>query len=123
MSEKCSCLLRFEPGARSSYSNLGTLLLGSAIAHVTGDPFPAVLQREVLTPVGILDREKKLGVVRELTDIVAAAAGDPSVAKRTWVLISESPDGGWGIAGHAYLNAEIAEDARAILGGGHARTD
>jgi len=78
---------------------------------------------EVLTPVGILDREKKLGVVRELTEIVAAAAGDPSVAKRTWVLISESPDGGWGIAGHAYLNAEIAEDARAILGGGHARTD
>jgi len=45
--------LRFEPGARSSYSNLGTLLLGSAIAHVTGDPFPAVLQREVLTPVGM----------------------------------------------------------------------
>ena len=45
--------LRFEPGARSSYSNLGTLLLGSAIAHVTGDPFPAVLEREVLTPVGM----------------------------------------------------------------------
>ena len=45
--------LRFEPGTRSSYSNLGTLLLGSAIAHVTGDPFPAVLEREVLTPVGM----------------------------------------------------------------------
>jgi phenylpyruvate tautomerase PptA (4-oxalocrotonate tautomerase family) len=73
---------------------------------------------EILTPVGILDREKKLGVVREMTDIVAAAAGDPSVADRTWVLISEAPDGGWGINGHAYLNSEIADSARKILAGG-----
>jgi hypothetical protein len=28
---------------------------------------------------GVLDREKQLGVVAELTDIVAAAAGDPSL--------------------------------------------
>ncbi|MHB8646169.1 MAG: tautomerase family protein [Thermomicrobiales bacterium] len=72
---------------------------------------------EVLTPVGVLDREKKLGVVKEMTEIVAAAAGDPSLAERTWVLISEAPDGGWGIDGHAYTNAEIAETARRILAG------
>src|SRR4051812_35400027 len=72
---------------------------------------------EVLTPVGILDREKKLGVTKEMTAIVAAAAGDPSLAERTWVLISETPDGGWGIGGHAYTNAEIAETARRILTG------
>jgi phenylpyruvate tautomerase PptA (4-oxalocrotonate tautomerase family) len=57
-------------------------------------------------------------VARELTDIVAAAAGDPTVADRTWVLISEAPDGGWGINGHAYLNAEIVDTARKILTGG-----
>jgi CubicO group peptidase (beta-lactamase class C family) len=45
--------LHFEPGSRSSYSNLGILLLGSAIAHVTGEPFPTVLEREVLTPLGM----------------------------------------------------------------------
>src|SRR6266550_4795586 len=73
---------------------------------------------EILTPVGILDREKKLGVVKEMTEIVAGAAGDPTVADRTWVLISEAPDGGWGINGHAYLNAEIADSARRILAGG-----
>ena len=44
---------------------------------------------QVLTPVGVLDREKQLGVVRELTEIVAAAAGDPTLVDRTWVLISE----------------------------------
>ena len=63
------------------------------------------------TPVGVLDRDKKLGVVKEMTEIVAAAAGDPGLAERTWVLISEAPDGGWGIDGHAYTNAEIAETA------------
>ena len=71
----------------------------------------------VLTPVGVLDRDKKLGVVREMTEIVAAAAGDPSLTDRTWVLISEAPDGGWGIDGHAFTNAEIAQMARKILAG------
>src|ERR1700682_3919791 len=40
---------------------------------------------QVLTPVHVLDREKQLGVVKELTEIVAAAADDPSIANRTWV--------------------------------------
>src|SRR5271155_2621573 len=70
---------------------------------------------QVLTPIGVLDREKQLGVVRELTDIVGAAAGDPTVAERTWVLITESPEGGWGINGHANTGSDIAEAARSEL--------
>jgi phenylpyruvate tautomerase PptA (4-oxalocrotonate tautomerase family) len=73
---------------------------------------------QVLTPAGVLDRDKQLGVVEELTAIVAAAAGDPSYAERTWVLITESPEGGWGIAGHANTNADIADLARAALAAG-----
>jgi phenylpyruvate tautomerase PptA (4-oxalocrotonate tautomerase family) len=67
---------------------------------------------QVLTPAGVLDRDKKLGVTKEMTEIVAAAAGDPTLSSRTWVLITESPDGGWGIDGHAYTGVEIAEAAR-----------
>ncbi|MFZ0769124.1 MAG: hypothetical protein WAM64_07855 [Acidimicrobiales bacterium] len=67
---------------------------------------------QVLTPVGVLDREKQLGVVQELTEIVAAAAEDATLSERTWVLITESPEGGWGIGGHAYLGSEIAQAAR-----------
>jgi phenylpyruvate tautomerase PptA (4-oxalocrotonate tautomerase family) len=70
---------------------------------------------QVLTPVNVLNREKQLGVVKELTAIIAAAAGDPTLADRTWVLITESPEGGWGIQGHANTNAEIASLARAAL--------
>jgi phenylpyruvate tautomerase PptA (4-oxalocrotonate tautomerase family) len=67
---------------------------------------------QVLTPAGVLDRDKQLGVVRELTDIAAAAAGNPGLAARTWVLLTESPEGGWGIAGHASTGEDIAAAAR-----------
>jgi phenylpyruvate tautomerase PptA (4-oxalocrotonate tautomerase family) len=70
---------------------------------------------QVLTPAGVLDRDKQLGVVKELTEIVAAAAGDPALAERTWVLLTESPEGGWGIAGHANTQADIAAAAREAL--------
>jgi len=70
---------------------------------------------QVLTPAGVLDRDKQLGVVKELTEIVARAADDPTLAQRTWVLLTESPEGGWGIAGHANTQADITAAARAAL--------
>jgi phenylpyruvate tautomerase PptA (4-oxalocrotonate tautomerase family) len=72
---------------------------------------------QVLTPINVLDRDKQLGVVKELTEIIVAAAGDPSLRDRTWVLITESPEGGWGIDGHANTGADIAAAARAALAG------
>jgi phenylpyruvate tautomerase PptA (4-oxalocrotonate tautomerase family) len=71
---------------------------------------------QVLTPVNVLNREKQLGVVQELTEIVARAAGDPTLKERTWVLITESPEGGWGINGHANTGEDITALARAELG-------
>jgi len=64
----------------------------------------------------VLNREKQLDVVRELTDIVGAAAGDPTLVNRTWMLITEAAEGGWGINRHANTGAEIVVAARAELG-------
>ena len=86
-----------------------------SLSNVDGDS--NYVRVQVLTPVGVLDRDKQLGVVRELTDIVAAAAGDPTLTDRTWVLITESPEGGWGINGHANTGADIAAAARKELAG------
>lgn len=88
-------------------------LPADAISNVSGAG--NYVRVQVLTPVGVLNREKQLGVVKDITDIVAKAAGDPTVVQRTWVLIVESPDGGWGIAGHANTNADIAQLARQAL--------
>ena len=85
----------------------------AAISNVAGDS--NYVRVQVLTPVGVLDRDKQLGVVKELTQIVVAASGDPSLGERTWVLLTEAPEGGWGIAGHANTNTDIAAAARAAL--------
>jgi phenylpyruvate tautomerase PptA (4-oxalocrotonate tautomerase family) len=53
--------------------------------------------------------------VSRLTDVVVEAAGDPAVAERTWVLLTETYDGGWGIAGHANTNKELVAAARAEI--------
>ncbi|RIJ69722.1 hypothetical protein D1871_21565 [Nakamurella silvestris] len=88
-------------------------LPADSLANAAGDN--NYVRVQILTPVGVLDRDKQLGVVRELTDIVAEAAGDPSQVERTWVLIHESPDGGWGIDGHASTSEDIVAGARAEL--------
>ena len=90
-------------------------MAADSLSNVAGDS--NYVRVQVLTPVGVLDRAKQLGVVRELTDIVAAAAGDPTLAERTWVLITESPEGGWGISGYANTGADIAAAARQDLAG------
>jgi phenylpyruvate tautomerase PptA (4-oxalocrotonate tautomerase family) len=70
---------------------------------------------QVLTNKGALDRRKQLAVVERLTNIAAEAAGDPTLASRTWVLLTEAPDGGWGLAGRANTNQELVGAARAQI--------
>ena len=91
-------------------------LPAEAISNVAGRG--DYVRVQVLTPAGVLDRDKQLGVVKDLTEIIARGAGDPSLAQRTWVLLTESPEGGWGIAGHANTQADIAATARAALSSG-----
>ena len=88
-------------------------LPAGALSNVDGDGNYARVQ--VLTNAGALDRDKQLAVVSRLTEIVAAAAGDPTLAQRTWVLLTEAPEGGWGLWGHAHTNAELVGAARAQL--------
>ena len=88
-------------------------LPSTAISNVDGDS--SYVRVQVLTNAGALDREKQLAVVSRLTAIVADAASDASLADRTWVLLTEAPDGGWGLAGHANTNEELVAAARAEL--------
>src|ERR1700740_26221 len=67
-----------------------------ALSNVEGDS--NYVRVQVLTNAGALDRDKQLAVVSQFTDLVAAAAGDASLSKRTWVLLTEAIAGGWGLA-------------------------
>jgi phenylpyruvate tautomerase PptA (4-oxalocrotonate tautomerase family) len=88
-------------------------LPADSLANVDGDT--NYVRVQVLTNSGALDRQKQLAVVRQLTDIIAAAAGDLTLAERTWVLLTESPDGGWGLNGQANTNADLVAAARAQI--------
>jgi phenylpyruvate tautomerase PptA (4-oxalocrotonate tautomerase family) len=88
-------------------------LAADALSNVDGDSNYVRIQ--VLTNAGALDRGKQLAVVERLTAIAADAAGDPALAGRTWVLLTEARDGGWGLAGHANTNEELVLAARAEI--------
>lgn len=83
------------------------------LANVDGDS--NYVRVQVLTNKGALDRDKQIEVVKQLTDLVASAAGDDTLKERTWVLLTEASDGGWGLWGHAQTNEELVTAARAEI--------
>ena len=88
-------------------------LPASSLSNVDGDS--SYVRVQVLTNAGALDRDKQLAVVARLTELIAEAAGDPGLTERTWVLLTEAPDGGWGLNGHANTNEDLVAAARARL--------
>jgi phenylpyruvate tautomerase PptA (4-oxalocrotonate tautomerase family) len=88
-------------------------LANDSLSNVDGES--AYVRVQVLTNAAALNRHQQLAVVEQFTAIVTDAAGDPTLTDRTWVLLSEAPDGGWGIAGHANTNAELVDAARAHI--------
>ena len=63
---------------------------------------------QVVTPPGALSRDGQKQLVADATQIVARISGDASQANRTWVLLTEAAEGGWGIAGTAFGREEFA---------------
>ena len=88
-------------------------LPNDAMSNIDGDN--GYVRVQVLTNAGALDRDKQLAVVRQFTDLITAAAADPSLSDRTWVLLTEAVEGGWGLWGHANTNAELVVAARAEM--------
>ena len=85
-------------------------LPAGSLANVDGDE--NYVRVQVLTNKGALDRNEQMAVVEQLTNLIAAAAGDDSLKERTWVLLTEAVDGGWGLWGHAHTNVELVTAAR-----------
>jgi len=68
---------------------------------------------QIVTPPAALTKSGQKQLVQDVTAILADVCGDPSQAKRTWVLLTEAAEGGWGIAGTAYGREEFAALAAA----------
>jgi phenylpyruvate tautomerase PptA (4-oxalocrotonate tautomerase family) len=94
-------------------------LPGTAIS-TANTPAARTVRVQVITPPGALSRDGQRQLTREATDIIAGAAGDPSLAARTWVILTEAAEGGWGLAGTAFGQEEftaLAQRAAAAKAG------
>ena len=85
-------------------------LPADAISNVDGDS--DYVRVQVLTNAGALDRNKQIAMVASLTELIACAPGTPPAPERIWVVLTEAPDGGWGLWGHAQTNAELVAAVR-----------
>jgi phenylpyruvate tautomerase PptA (4-oxalocrotonate tautomerase family) len=76
--------------------------------HTVAADSARTVRVQAITPPGALNRDGQKSLVAEATQIIAKIAGDPTQGARTWVLLTEAAEGGWGIAGTAFGREEFA---------------
>jgi phenylpyruvate tautomerase PptA (4-oxalocrotonate tautomerase family) len=110
--ELTRALLRAEgvenPGPTHT-NNTGAYIhrMPAATVHTAALGAARTVRVQVVTPPGVLNRAGQRQLVKEATEIIAKIAGDPTQATRTWVLLTEAAEGGWGIAGTAFGREEF----------------
>jgi hypothetical protein len=87
----------------------------AALLAALSDPSSPLVDRDAF---GGLRREagQRFWLLRDLEGLLERC--DPGLVDRTWVLITEAPEGGWGIDGHANTGQDIVAAARAALAAG-----
>jgi phenylpyruvate tautomerase PptA (4-oxalocrotonate tautomerase family) len=81
-------------------------LPASAISTAS-TPSARTVRVQIITPPGALNRDGQRQLVREAAEIVARVSGDEGQAARTWVILTEAAEGGWGLNGTAFGREEF----------------
>lgn len=76
--------------------------------HTAATDSAKTVRVQVITPPSVLSRDGQRQLVKEITEIVARVAGDSTLPARTWVILTEAAEGGWGLAGTAFGKEEFA---------------
>src|SRR3989442_14857481 len=64
--------------------------------HTAATPSARTVRVQVITPPAALTREGQKQLVQEITEIVPSISAASTQAGRTWVLLTEAAEGGWG---------------------------
>jgi phenylpyruvate tautomerase PptA (4-oxalocrotonate tautomerase family) len=75
-------------------------------------PSSRTVRVQIVTPPGALTRDGQRQIVGEATEIVAKFAGEEDLKNRTWVILTEAVEGGWGLSGTAFGVEEFTALAR-----------
>jgi len=76
--------------------------------HTAATDSARTVRVQVITPPSALTREGQKQLVKEITEIITRISGDPTQATRTWVILTEAAEGGWGLSGTAFGRQEFA---------------
>jgi len=76
--------------------------------HTAATDQARAVRVQVITPPAALSRDGQKQLVKEITEIITKISGDPTQGSRTWVLLTEAAEGGWGLAGTAFGREEFA---------------
>ena len=87
-----------------------------ATVQTAAQPIARTIRIQIITPPGALTRAGQKQLVKDATAIIADICSDASQAKRTWVLLTEAAEGGWGIAGTAFGREAFTSLATAAKG-------
>ncbi len=90
------CRLRFEPGTRLEYSNVGVALAGVVVSRASGSDYRTFMQERLLTPLGMADTawdRDAYGAERVWPGHVRSGT-TWSPPKNYWVLGAIEPAGG-----------------------------
>jgi len=85
--------------------NVGTIASSATIVRV-----------RATTAAGRLSRQGQRQFIADATRLVARAGNDPVLTSRTWVLHTETAEGGWGMSGRALGSEDFDELNAAIRG-------
>jgi phenylpyruvate tautomerase PptA (4-oxalocrotonate tautomerase family) len=81
--------------------------LPAASISTANTPSARTVRVQIITTPGALNRDGQRQITKAATEIIAKISGDETQAKRTWVILSEAAEGGWGLAGTAFGKEEF----------------
>ncbi|MFJ4655381.1 4-oxalocrotonate tautomerase family protein [Nocardia sp. NPDC088792] len=70
-----------------------------AVRSGLGTAAAGAVRIQILAPYGRLGAQAREKLIQDATEIVVRTTGDPTQAERTFVLIGETAESGWGLAG------------------------
>ena len=79
-----------------------------AAVQTAAEALTRTIRVQIITPPAALTRSGQKQLVKDVTAIMADICGDSTQSNRTWVLLTEAAEGGWGIAGTAFGREEFA---------------
>lgn|SRR6516165_2998884 len=92
--------------------------LPASAVQTAASPHAKTVRVQIITPPGAISRAGQKQLVKEITELMNGIFPDAQLGSKTWVILTEAPEGGWGMLGTAFGKEEFAALAAKAKAGG-----